>query len=86
MKPTRGNTPQTVIALPNLQFMFRKPMSDIPNTDGFKLLGCLENGLAIPLRVRKDTDGCHILTDQFNSHRLPSVFVGWVDDEHAKAK
>jgi hypothetical protein len=78
---TIGNTPQTVIVLPNIRFMLRAPMSDVPNQEGYKLLGCLPNGLALPLTVAKDGNGCHYLKDQFGSHRLPSGFDGWVKDE-----
>ena len=75
-----------MIILPNIRFMLRQPMSDVPNVEGYKLLGCLPNGLAIPLTVAKDVNGCHYLKDQFNDHRLPSCFDGWVKDEHMTAK
>lgn len=81
---TRGNTKQTVIVLPNIRFMLQHPMADVPNAEGFKILGCLANGLAIPLTVAKDQNGCHYLKDQFNAHRLPSAFSGWVKDEAAR--
>lgn len=71
---------QTIIVLPTLQIMLRHPMSDVPNTKGFRLLGVLPNHTAIPLHVDTDTNGCHYLADQFNTHRLPSVFIGWVAD------
>jgi hypothetical protein len=72
---------QTIVILPTLQLALRRPMSDVPNTKGFRLLGVLPNRTAIPLHVDVDANGCHYLADQFNSHRLPSVFDGWVPDD-----
>lgn len=71
---------QTIVVLPRIELALARPMSDIPNTEGYKLLGVLPNGMALPLTVKKDFNGCHYLTDQRNSHRLPSVFTGWVKD------
>ena len=73
---------QTCVILSNLQIELRHDMADVPNKEGFRLLGILPNPrVAIPLHVCKDANGCHYLADQFNSHRLPSVFIGWVNDD-----
>lgn len=71
---------QTVIILSNIQIDLRRSMSDVPNQDGFRLLGILPNKIAIPIQVKKDANACHYLADQFNSYRLPSIFIGWVPD------
>lgn len=71
---------QTIVILPKLQIALRHPMSDVPNTKGFRLLGVLPNLTAIPLHVDTDANGCHYLADQFHTHRLPSVFIGWTRD------
>lgn len=72
---------QTIVVLTKLQIALRNPMSDVPNQEGFRLLGIVPGGFAIPLHVGKDANGCHYLADQFNTHRSPSVFVGWVKDD-----
>lgn len=71
---------QTVIILPNIQLALARPMSDVPNTEGFRLLGVLPSGVALPLTVQKDCNGCHYLADQNHTHRLPSVFASWLPD------
>lgn len=76
---------QTVVILPKLTLAFARPMSDVPNTKGFCLLGIFSDGRALPLSVDVDANGCHFLRDQNNSHRLPSAFTGWVEDT-AKTK
>jgi len=72
---------QTVIVLPKLTLAFARPMSDVPNTAGFRLLGVMPSGLALPLSVDVDANGLHFLRDQRNTHRAPSAFTGWVLDE-----
>lgn len=71
---------QTCIILTKLQISLRRDMADVPNTKGFRLIGILPNHIAIPLSVQVDANGCHYLADQFNSYRLPSIFIGWVAD------
>jgi hypothetical protein len=75
---------QTCIILTNLQIDLRRNMADVPNQKGYRLIGILPNRVAIPLHVDVDANGCHYLADQFNSHRLPSVFIGWVPDNAAR--
>jgi hypothetical protein len=72
---------QTVVILPKLTLAFARPMSDIPNTPGFRLLAVMPSGLALPLRVDVGSNGLHFLRDQRNTHRAPSAFTGWVLDE-----
>lgn len=72
---------QTIISLPKLALALLNPMSDVPNTKGFRLIGILKDrGYGIPLRVEQDANGCHYLVDQHNSHRSPSIFQGWAHD------
>lgn len=71
---------QTLVILPKLTAMLAAPMSDIPNKAGFMLLGIMKTGVAMPLKVRIDANGCHYLADQHHTHRLPSMFTGWVKD------
>jgi len=57
-------------------------MADVPNTEGYRLLGILKsNGLAVPLVVQKDGKGCHCLYDSLGWHWVPSLFTGWLADE-----
>lgn len=77
---TRGNTKQTLLSLPNVRFINQQAMADVPNVEGFRLLGILPNMLAMPLTVRKDANGCHYLADQFNSYRSTSIFTGWIKE------
>jgi hypothetical protein len=71
---------QTVVNLPKLTLAFARPMSDIPNTLGFRILAVMPSGLALPLHVDVDANGLHFLRDQRNTHRATSAFTGWVAD------
>lgn len=71
---------QTIILLPKLTVALQSPIADVPNQAGFKLLGILKNGPAIPLTVAVDANGCHYLSDQNHTHRAAHIFSGWVKD------
>lgn len=73
-----GNT-IVLVPLTQTQLDNRRPMGDIPNRLGFRLLAVSVGGtLGLPLHVCTDANGCHYLMDERGTHRLPSAFLGWV--------
>ena len=72
---------QTIVSLPKLALAMLNPMSEVPNTKGFRLIGVLKDrGYGIPLHVEVDANGCHYLADQHNTHRSTAIFSGWAYD------
>lgn len=54
-----------------------RPLSDIPNSAGFRLLAIDTEGKTHPAKVTKDATGCHILTDDAGAHMQLARFTGW---------
>lgn len=57
-----------------------RAMADVPNTEGFQLLGLRARAgqwTTDILTVRKGEDGCHYLSAEGVSHVHPVMYSGW---------
>lgn len=54
-----------------------RPVSDIPNTEGFTL-NLYKGNTPVACTVRKDANGLHICVDARGTHRRCTAFDGWL--------
>lgn len=54
-----------------------KPVSDIPNTDGFRLTLVGASGAEVACVVKKTDNGSHVCIDLRGTYRNCTAFAGW---------